>query len=267
MFGAGLQLQQATPGTANVGNFNLDGVGIAGRFSTHTGGFQSELFGHNLVCPGDNASNVLVGANLTTDTGNTGTYVIFGSSCRASGQGNVALGIGCLSGPSPATGFANNVTVGKDCSAGTTAADGGNRIAMGYQCSASGSMNVAVGKTVNLTNTNAAGGELVGFGAEISCGINAKSNVLLGYNITPVSRTNVLSVGNFSASVGSYPGAGAGQQDNSILLGNSLQTLAKIGQFSLTKPTITGSRGGNAALASLLSALAADNLIVDSTTA
>lgn len=44
------------------------------------------------------------------------------------------------------------------------------------------------------------------------------------------------------------------------------QALAFFGGVPDTQPTITGSRGGNAALASLLSELANLNLIVDATT-
>ncbi len=40
-----------------------------------------------------------------------------------------------------------------------------------------------------------------------------------------------------------------------------------LGFTYVAKPTITGSRGGNAALASLLTALASYNIITDSTTA
>lgn len=38
-------------------------------------------------------------------------------------------------------------------------------------------------------------------------------------------------------------------------------------RLGYTVPTVTGSRGGNAALASLLTGLAGENLIVDNTTA
>jgi hypothetical protein len=40
-----------------------------------------------------------------------------------------------------------------------------------------------------------------------------------------------------------------------------------LGATAITRPTVTGSRGGNAALASLLTALASLGLITDSTTA
>lgn len=52
-----------------------------------------------------------------------------------------------------------------------------------------------------------------------------------------------------------------------LIVQKSGGTLGFLGTGGVTKQTITGSRGGNAALASLLSALAAHGLITDSTTA
>jgi len=207
---------------------------VAGRMTTSTAniGAQSELHGHNLVCPGDNGNNVLFGNSLTTSTGSTGPYAIFGYQCSATGQGNVALGIGCDAGPTPATGFTDNVAVGRSCQAGNTAADGGNRVAMGSNCSASGGRNVALGRAVTLTNTNVANSDVLGVGGDITCGANALRNVLVGHNIRPNSRNNVLVFGDYV--VGGYPAAGAGQVDNSILIGNSLQTIVKIGAYTIT---------------------------------
>jgi hypothetical protein len=53
----------------------------------------------------------------------------------------------------------------------------------------------------------------------------------------------------------------------SLIVQKSGGTLGFLGTGGVTKQTITGSRGGNAALASLLTALAAHGLITDSTTA
>lgn len=50
-------------------------------------------------------------------------------------------------------------------------------------------------------------------------------------------------------------------------IAHSGSTLGFFGATAVTKPTVTGSRGGNAALASLLTQLAALGLITDSTTA
>ena len=54
---------------------------------------------------------------------------------------------------------------------------------------------------------------------------------------------------------------------NAIKIGNPDHTKVQIGAMNFTKPTVTGSRGGNAALASLLTQLATIGLIVDGTTA
>jgi hypothetical protein len=53
----------------------------------------------------------------------------------------------------------------------------------------------------------------------------------------------------------------------SLMLRHLGTTLGFYGAAAVTKPTVTGSRGGNAALASLLTALATLGLITDSTTA
>lgn len=50
-----------------------------------------------------------------------------------------------------------------------------------------------------------------------------------------------------------------------ITIGRHTNTIGFYGSFGVGKPTVTGSKGGNAALASLLSHLAAQNLITDST--
>jgi len=52
-----------------------------------------------------------------------------------------------------------------------------------------------------------------------------------------------------------------------IQIGNSTGYIQFFGGTGSTRPTITGSRAGNAALASFLTALATMGLIIDSTTA
>jgi hypothetical protein len=55
--------------------------------------------------------------------------------------------------------------------------------------------------------------------------------------------------------------------DPALVLGTAAGTTAFFGGVGVTKPVITGSRGGNAAVASLLTQLAAIGLITNSTTA
>jgi len=53
----------------------------------------------------------------------------------------------------------------------------------------------------------------------------------------------------------------------SILLGNTTGRLGFNGVPAITKPTVIGAKGSNAALASLLNALASYGLVLDTTTA
>ena len=52
-----------------------------------------------------------------------------------------------------------------------------------------------------------------------------------------------------------------------ISVGNTGQSLGFLGATPVTRPAVTGSRGGNAALASLLTALANLGLVTDSSSA
>lgn len=79
--------------------------------------------------------------------------------------------------------------------------------------------------------------------------------------------------------IGTYAHAGSGSAGtvangidftNVTFTGNAIQTTGKIKADTFTpnsKPTVTGSRGGNAALASFLTGIATAGLITDSTTA
>ena len=60
---------------------------------------------------------------------------------------------------------------------------------------------------------------------------------------------------------------GTGTMSGNASLAGASSTLGFFGASGITKATVVGSRGGNAALASLLNALASYGLIVDSTTA
>ena len=105
-------------------------------------------------------------------------------------------------------------------------------------------------------------GDIYSVAALSSTGIGAVSIVSIGYATTP--PTNPVSV-----SGGSGHGASLNLSwvaANGITVGNSGQ---KIGFYSATpvsQPSISGSRSSNAALASLISALATQGLITDSTT-
>jgi hypothetical protein len=55
--------------------------------------------------------------------------------------------------------------------------------------------------------------------------------------------------------------------DGAVRIGDGSATIGAFGATPIVRPTVTGSRGGNAALASLLTALANLGWIIDSTTA
>lgn len=99
-----------------------------------------------------------------------------------------------------------------------------------------------------------AGGTL---GVSISAATGAGGSVLM-YNSAGTVQGEV--VASSTASGISMNASSTGY----VRLGTSLNSLAFFGQAGSSRPTVTGSRGGNAALASLLTALATLGLIVDS---
>lgn len=232
--GSGLRLQATTPGLTDTGNANISGVMIAGRMSTSTAniGSQAELFGHNIKFAAAEPTNSLgVGNDIEFSNAATNlTAVGFQATCTS--PGGVAIGSTVQAGAVPSTGFANMIAVGKDVSVGANAASVGNSVGMGYQISVGPSKGVAFGSSVTLNNANGATSASVAFGIAIGVGAAATRNVLLGNNISPASRSNVTVIGDYQ--VGGYPVAGPGQEDNSILIGNTLQTKVQLGPYTIT---------------------------------
>lgn len=266
--GSGLRLQVATPGAVDTGNANISGMMLATGFST-SGGVNNapEIFGRGNG-PLANYGNLsaVFGCGNSVSNGGAGNIVMIGVNNTASSQNSVALGMGNVAGNA---GGYSSLAVGYYCSAGN-GVEGSQRVAMGWHCTASGARNVAMGNNVQIINTNGANGNSVGYGQDISCGIGATGNMLFGEGIAPVSRANVLVVGAWGVGIGlpDYPVTVVpGQQDNSILIGNVNQVNIQLGPLTLTKQTVAGAKGGNAALGSLLTALASMGLINDTTTA
>lgn len=269
IYAGGLQLQAVTPGLSNQGNFHISGKGIAETgFSTTIDTNGTESMGHKVPVPANyisNQNNVFYGAQITTGTGLVGPFVALGSQLRASGQGCVAVGLSCLSGVAGSNGLPN-WAIGSNCSAGTTS--GAYSLAIGWSNIANGGQNIAIGKNVTCNTTNTGVEDAIAIGSQITAGINATKNILVGFTIAPTGgKNNVLAVGWYDPVVGNYPAAGPGAIDNSMVIGNPAQTAIQLGSLTLTKQTVTGAKGGNAALGSLLSALSAMGLINDTTTA
>jgi hypothetical protein len=114
---------------------------------------------------------------------------------------------------------------------------------------------------------------VTGLGYTAAAGLPASGGTVAGdVTITGTLRVTPGAVVELGADTNLYR-AGANQigTDDSLAVGADLQHWgSKLGLFGTTavsKPTVTGSRGGNAALASLLTALAQLGLITDSTTA
>lgn len=98
-------------------------------------------------------------------------------------------------------------------------------------------------------------------------GLYAPSSGQLGFLC---SGGNVLTLSTSALTVPSGVGLtlnGAVTANGNAQLAGASSTLGFYGSAGTTKPTITGAKGGNAALGSLISALAALGLIVDATSA
>lgn len=258
MFGAGLQLQQATPGTTSTGNFNVSGVGIAQRgLSTTTNINGTESIGHALPNPSSygNNNNVFLGAQVNTGTGLAGPFVGIGSGVRTSGQGCVAVGLGVLAGPAASNGLPNWV-FGHNSTAGSSVGSNGYNLSIGWTCSAEGGQNIAIGKNVTCNTTNTGNEDAIGVGSAITAGITATRNLLIGRGVAPgttASRANLLAIGWFDPTVGDYPVGGPGALDNSILIGNAAQTNVKIGPYTIG----AGAPGSHRSIADVDAAVAA----------
>jgi hypothetical protein len=128
-----------------------------------------------------------------------------------------------------------------------------------------GSFNFATGCSVAVSGRPRVSFTAVG-GPQISLSAQAST-----HDVDAASFTATLPVTNETSRTGRlvvsvYDFTGARE----VFRGDADGTQAKIGFLgasAVAKPTVTGSRGGNAALASLLTALASLGLITDSSTA
>lgn len=93
------------------------------------------------------------------------------------------------------------------------------------------------------------------------------SDAALGSQITSVANTSAAAAASLNASLAAETNARI-NADARLLpkSGGTAFTIGFQGAAPITQPTVTGSRGGNAALASLLTALADYGLVVDSST-
>lgn len=239
------------------------------------------------------ASAVALGADSTAD--GSGQCTATGKTADAGGTSSSAYG-----GNSRAVG-SQSVSIGQNSSAtnsNTTAvgrsssASGLSSTALGFNAIASQTNTVAAGNTAQATasgasaigNVAVAGGtESIAIGSGASVGAVSHSSISIGsQSSVATSVLNAISVG--QASAVTHEGAGAwgrdaastgvkrltigtiaGSRDMELQIGKGFAAWGSAPPA--TQPTVTGSRGGNAALASFLTAIAATGLIIDGSTA
>lgn len=161
--------------------------------------------------------------------------VAVGKDALATAPSALALGPAALAqGP-------NAIAVGPGARAGTA----GDGVALGASAQALGYRSVALGQ-----------GALVAAGHDYSIAIGAGVQTTAAHQARiGDSATTVVVPGDFR------------QVGGSALFGGAGSMLGFYGSAGISKPTVTGSRGGNASLASLLTLLASMGLIVDGTVA
>ncbi len=105
-------------------------------------------------------------------------------------------------------------------------------------------------------------GDIYAVAALAGTGVSAVTIVAIGYaNTAPANPVSVSGGSGLGATLNLNWSVA-----NGISIGGSGQKIGFCGSTPVVKPSITGSRGGNAALASIITALATYGLITDSTT-
>ena len=141
--------------------------------------------------------------------------------------------------------------------------------------SATGLTISAAGQSVSSASVNATGsgyqigeylygtsGDIYAVAALSATGVGAVTIVSTGYSTTPPTNPVAVSGGSGHGAALSLNWVAA----NGITVGGSGQKIGFYSASPISKPSISGSRSGNAALTSLISALAAQGLITDSST-
>lgn len=236
------------PGTADQTTRLGPGSSAAHAGATAVGALAQAL-GVNATAFGANAqaSASALAAGALTLAGTEG--VAIGYRANSSGvSGAVAVGKDALAtaasalalGPTALAQGPNGIAVGSGARAGVA----GDGVALGASAQALGYRSVALGQ-----------GALVAAGHDYSIAIGAGVQTTAAHQARiGDSATTVVVPGNFR------------QVGGSALFGAAGSKLGFYGSAGITKPTVTGSRGGNATLASLLTLLASMGLIVDGTT-
>lgn len=264
IFGAGMRLQAATPGVTDTGNFHVSGKGITENglhpakhlptLAVALDQMPIELGAGNswpaLVQNDDVSLCTMIGHSNTLTTNpngnNTAQWVCIGYSNGVRGGQGVTIGNSCINGSANGwpTAAAKNTVLGSGAACRVQSATASS---------------VAIGESVGETVENPTNGSIcIGRSAQSS---NATGyNIVQGFNANAQGTNSIIFWTNGAAAL-------TEARSNLIKIGNATNTIVEIGPVTLApKPAITGAKAGNAALADLLTKLAAMNLITDSTT-
>ena len=283
--------------SASGPNEPAENVTVVGAFSTAQGQFtcvfgESATGGTNCIaigeiCSNQNATNsISIGNPVTFSTGGSSNdHIVIGNGAHSSealqghnSQYNIGIGTGVAyidftadcnhniwighrvtqTGNNALDESANNTLIGHDMrfvvglnswihQVQNTVSIGANQV-----YTVNPNQVVAIGAT---STSSAVGGVAVGYGASVT----GTNGVALGLSSTAGATEFSVLNGDYNFKVGTVTGVQFGAS-NTVKMG-------WFGATPIVQPSVTGSRGGNAALASLLTELALLGLIVDNTTA
>lgn len=298
----GLAVKAAAIQTANLTEWQ-DSSGAAGahvdksrNFSRPGAGANSEAFGDSAGGSGANASAFGQGAQATASNSTAigqGAWATASSSSIVGQGGKTGTGSNVFifgNFDNSVGNYSNVVTAGLNATAiGSSAVSLGNAamanssaVAVGSGAAATGDSSTAVGGDASATHSGAvvlgrvaaseANGDLVlgGYGSSAKqLRLVAQSSANNSRDQARIETTWIDSTDATRTSrVIHYSTANAVKQEYMRADGNSGgPRIGFLGAAATARPTVSGSRGGNAALASLLTALATLGLITDSTTA
>lgn len=238
IFGAGLRLQQVTPGVADAGNAHVTGVMLADA------GMLPSIVPPNWGPGFYSSRNIYLGTALNMTWGpqsdDVQSCMFLGSSTTARGNPNgtnIAYGVNVGSGQTLME--VGGTVIGGLAGNGTTAADpnaSNFNVVVGYSAAAFSNYASVNGDTVIGANAKTGSGQngvnpsfsstIVGFQCRSS---GAGKNIIIGAKTTTAFQNSILLVQNHG---GNY----AGTQDNQIKIGDPTQTKVEIGPFDLSNP-------------------------------
>jgi len=228
-----------------------DSVAIGRSSKVNSGCEQSTVVGTNAETTSRYGTAVGFGALTYTNGTAVGRNASAEANAVAVGQGSASLLIGTSLGHRASSNGRGGVSVGE-----VATTDGLESIAIGVMASASGTA-LAIGKDAWSTNFSLViGRDAIGIATE-GVAVGDASSSLHDYSVAIGARA--ATTADRRCTIGTI----GGSRDLELQVGKGLAVFGS--EPPSTKPSVTGSRGGNAVLESLLTALAATGLISDDT--